>query len=657
MALSDIAIEGKDEAAVRRFIKDLFLNAPSDLTPSQKTTLLGLLGANPEIGDNAFLPSKVRAGNDAQRQEWRTRLAAAATGDVPEQWSDIAVNTQISLGKVVVHGGAYFGCVTQHNKGATGPDGDPTNWILLSNWRGDWAAAWYPAGSIVRRAGYPWVATAVVSRNDPAPDATTNTKWLRLGSASADVVVASSDTSIPSSANGDTYVNQGSSNITYTLPAASGGNSVGNGWELVISNQGAGDLTVDGNGADTIDGNATLVISDIGRSVKLQKIANGSWITIADTKDEVGSGGGGGGQATIGDNSITPDKAQAGTDAQKKAWRERLSSSHISQVSAALPAVTNFNTGDLIIVARGGNTSTNFIDVDDPSTQLTTTVAGDLIMLLNSRWTRLGNLFSGGIAAAAARSIAVSNRDRLMVSLTQGDFYGGSREAIQGTYHINVESMPGAFPTANVVQVWIGDPGIQRVLSQSWDPAEIQRSLEFEIGAAAADNLATNGLVDVGDELGVEIRLIAPGAVELYRHGFSFPIIEKPPDPTGLNQAQVDARVTALRRDFREITAVAGASKTWTFQLQEEDKEIMVVQVAGGNSASNRGFHTRVFPRALFTAANQNFVVDSRVTNSNNFPDNASAGFSGSISSAHVLTIVTTGWGQGLHGAPRVFAK
>lgn len=249
-------------------------------------------GGSTTIPDNSIVPAKAQAGNSAQQQAWRTRLGAAGAGDVPEVWSTIANGTQISLGKVVIHGGAYFGCITQHAKGSTGPDGDPTNWILLSNWRGDWAAAWYPAGSLVRRAGLPWVATAVVSRNDPAPDASTNTKWLRLGSSSTAVVVASSNTSIPASANGNTYLHTGSSNITYTLPAASGGSAVDDGWEIVISNQGSGDLTIDGAGADTIDGNATLVISDLGRSVKLQKVANGAWISIADTKDEVGTGGG-----------------------------------------------------------------------------------------------------------------------------------------------------------------------------------------------------------------------------------------------------------------------------------------------------------------------------------------------------------------------------
>ena len=383
-----------------------------------------------------------------------------------------------------------------------------------------------------------------------------------------DVVVASANTSIPATARGDTYVNLGSSGITYTLPQASGSQAVANGFELVVSNQGSGDLTIDGHGADTIDGEATLVLSDRGRAVRLQKISNGRWITTADTKDEAGGGGGGsetpafeptkqnlydavkeifehnpsvtpddendeldfspGAAGAIGDDTILPIKARSSTGAFKKEWRAQFASASIGLVANALPAVANHNTGDLIVIGRGGATAVPFREVDAPADELNATVAGDVMMLLAAGWSRIGNLFSGGIAAAAARAIAEANRDRLMVELTQGDFYGGSAAAIRGTYHINVQSMPGAFPTANIVQIWVGDPGISRVLAQAWDPAETQRILQFEIDATISDNLQANDLLTLGTELGIEIRLIAPGSVEVYRGGFDFPLIEEP---------------------------------------------------------------------------------------------------------------------------------
>ena len=238
------------------------------------------------LNANSLTAATARANTEAHRREWANRLG------VPDDWSDIANGTAIAIGKVVEHGGAYYGAITAHSKSSTGPDGDEANWVLLSNWRGNWVDAWYPTGAMVRHSGLPYVATSAVVRGNPAPDAAANTKWLALGVAPPAVVIASSNTSIPSTANGNTYVHTGSSNITYTLPAASGGSAVDNGWQVVITNQGAGDLTIDGAGADTIDGSATLVITDNGRSVRVQKIANSGGATIADTKDESGGGGG-----------------------------------------------------------------------------------------------------------------------------------------------------------------------------------------------------------------------------------------------------------------------------------------------------------------------------------------------------------------------------
>ncbi len=123
------------------------------------------------------------------------------------------------------------------------------------------------------------------------------------------VTIAASSTAIPTSARGNTYVHTGSLNITYTLPAASGGGAVPNGWEVVVSNQGAGDLTIDGHGSDTIDGEATLVITDNGRSVRLQKLSNTVWAVIADTKDETGAAANPPTVVNVAANTAIPDTA------------------------------------------------------------------------------------------------------------------------------------------------------------------------------------------------------------------------------------------------------------------------------------------------------------------------------------------------------------
>ena len=416
---------------------------------------------------------------------------------------------------------------------------------------------------------------------------------------------------------GWTFRATGAATRLLSIPNASGAGEVPDGWEMVAANGSSVDQTVNPNGTDRIGGGAALTLAP-GRAVRLQKVASGQWVVIADTKDEVGSGAAfmptkvnlyeavkaifvhntavsaddpnseldfaAGAAGALADNSIAPGKARANAVSEKKAWRERLASSSIGLVANALPAVANHNTGDTLIIGRGGETVVPFREVAAPADELTDTVAGDVMMLLAAGWTRIGNLFSGSPAAAAARAIAEANRDRLMVSLTQGDFYGGSAAAIQGTYHINVESMPGAFPTANVVQVWIGDPGISRVLAQTWRPADVQRNLEFEISALVADNLATNGLVDIGDELGVEIRLIAPGGIELYREGFQFPVIAKP--------------ASARSRFERAVGASPAVLPVGTYELA-----LKVAQASSGSNA-NRKAHKRILVSDL-SAANE----------------------------------------------------
>ena len=138
-----------------------------------------------QLPANSVTAAQARATSNAHKEEWRTRLEVPSDAELaiaaPQNWADIPNGEAITIGKVVHHGGRYFGCITNHNRGGTGPDGDPANWIVLSNYGGNWVAAWYPPGMFVTHAGLPWVATALVTVNDVAPDDAANTKWLRLG--------------------------------------------------------------------------------------------------------------------------------------------------------------------------------------------------------------------------------------------------------------------------------------------------------------------------------------------------------------------------------------------------------------------------------------------------------------------------------------------
>ena len=483
------------------------------------------------------------------------------------------------------------------------------------------------------------------------------------------IVEYSQNTIVPAANRGWTYRATGNTTRLLSIPNASWAGEVPDGWDMVASNGSTVDQSISPNGADTIGGNAGLTLAP-GRAVRLQKVATGVWIVVADTKDVTGTAdrpnvvnvatafnipvtafgdtyritgnvsrtgtlpdpddvpvgwfvrvangsaatahsiaregagqtieGGNGPLALPAGQSLTIQKVNTSeweliadtskaaattggalslstplTDAQKKAWRAHLGAWHLDFTDdSTLPAIANYNGPDGVILGASGDTSVGFRDISELGTVLTAGVAGDLMILLSRGWTRVTNLFTGGAAVAAVRAIAEANRDRLMVSLTQGDFFGGSAAAIQGTYHINVESMPGAFPAANVVQVWIGDPGISRVLSQAWTPGDIQRNLEFEIDATVADNIATNGLVDIGDELGIEIRLIAPGAREVYRKGFNFPVVAKPASAQVRFKRALGASPVVLPLGTEEITGhvtIAGRSDRHGFSFDVDD--------------------------------------------------------------------------------------
>ena len=96
------------------------------------------------------------------------------------EWNTIAARTTIAIGTIVRHGGNYYGCIITHTKSSNGPDGDPTNWQLLSAYQGVWAAGYYHAGSIAVRGAGLYLALHNVGNTDPAPDASTNVKWLQI---------------------------------------------------------------------------------------------------------------------------------------------------------------------------------------------------------------------------------------------------------------------------------------------------------------------------------------------------------------------------------------------------------------------------------------------------------------------------------------------
>ena len=162
--------------------------SPNDIVDATKSNLTITLvrrsgdNINLEI-TNSDIVSAFQGMTTTEKARVRTALdvpLVSHTHNGATVWNGIARGTSITVGAITSHGGAYFGCIRNHSKGTTGPDGDSVNWIILSNWGNTWSNKWYPAGTMVERSGSPYVALQNVNRGDPAPDASNNSKWLRM---------------------------------------------------------------------------------------------------------------------------------------------------------------------------------------------------------------------------------------------------------------------------------------------------------------------------------------------------------------------------------------------------------------------------------------------------------------------------------------------
>ena len=106
----------------------------------------------------------------------------AGTSAQARQWSAIPSNQSVPKGTLVWHGNAAFFARATHNRSGTGPDGDPTNWSIITNYAGAWTAStWYPPGTFVISNGNPYVAKVVVSASIGRPESNA-TQWQRLNS-------------------------------------------------------------------------------------------------------------------------------------------------------------------------------------------------------------------------------------------------------------------------------------------------------------------------------------------------------------------------------------------------------------------------------------------------------------------------------------------
>ena len=104
-------------------------------------------------------------------------------------WGSLPGASRIQFGDVVEHLLAgtslkvYYRAQVAHNKATSAPDVDTSKWSLIGPvYQGDWRDSWYHEGAMVRRDDRTFVAGVAVARGDPAPDNSSNTKWVDMSS-------------------------------------------------------------------------------------------------------------------------------------------------------------------------------------------------------------------------------------------------------------------------------------------------------------------------------------------------------------------------------------------------------------------------------------------------------------------------------------------
>ena len=154
------------------------------------------------IANNTSIPANFMTKHSnryfgAKLQHIKTSGSTAPTGDttnwielsnevttgtsaVAVEWSSIPQNQSVPLGTIVKHGNYTYMCITVHNRRGNGPDSDAGNWQLLTNYQGVWSQGYYHAGAITVQGTGVYLALHTVNNTDPAPNASTNVKWLQI---------------------------------------------------------------------------------------------------------------------------------------------------------------------------------------------------------------------------------------------------------------------------------------------------------------------------------------------------------------------------------------------------------------------------------------------------------------------------------------------
>ncbi|MCY4260234.1 MAG: hypothetical protein OXC91_08235, partial [Rhodobacteraceae bacterium] len=85
------------------------------------------------------------------------------------------------LFEMVSNAGNLYACRVNGHSGGAAPEGNPSDWFVVTAFQGNWFAGGNPRGAIVEYNGNLYLATQAIAGGDPAPDAADNTKWALMG--------------------------------------------------------------------------------------------------------------------------------------------------------------------------------------------------------------------------------------------------------------------------------------------------------------------------------------------------------------------------------------------------------------------------------------------------------------------------------------------
>lgn len=378
---------------------------------------------------------------------------------------------------------------------------------------------------------------------------------------------------------------------------------------------------------------------------------------LNDTSSETG---------TIADNSIAPAKAQADTGEQKRDWRARLDSAHIS-AGTTLPELTDVNIDDVRVLTATIASGISFRDVLNQSVVLTAAEAGDVLMVFDIRnvktWVRVGNILTGSpalralITAAQSKAdgnetaITAANLDRQTVIEIGPEFI--HNETGPKTLGINIRHPLNAYSTATIMSVAVAG---QPVVLVGYDNTLLHQDTLAEVSATSFSNIwAQMDAIDdgqggttnvqrwpVGSYIPVTVSLLTGRGGDTVFFRIVDVLVVDPP--------------SVVIPQFTAKAATSLGSRIWTYTLASTDTEIWIgIHETEEGRGGDTGTYSDIIPRSILSSTARNIIIDHRnPAGAQGIPDSGAVGVAATIS-GNLLTLNSSGYWNDT--APIVLSK